>query len=698
MEIFEQRTRGMPAALNRQFIRADAVLLGQQTISRHRKAHTGSVKKPLRWRAETIIRHRTMIISMPSFTVFEYYIHVTPYLKGSRPHFFGSLQMNFLCHRIANIIELHSKHLAVNTYSLINDESDRSITVSRFSEMPEDERISFKTTRSMEPGKMYSLVVDYEGLLNQDGSTIGVFSVNYTSPQNGDGAAHYMMGTTLRPNHARSLFPCIDSPDHKAKFRVSVTREPSMRALSNTDLVDSTSNGSWVTDTFEMTEYLSPFHLVIVLFPNEDWVVSASADVHGVSCDLWMTNQAAANGRTALRLVARDIQFMEEYTGFTMPFKKMDFFAFKDYHTSAFEHPGLITLKTSVIRNALIETFDSTAKTVAHELGHQWFGNLVTIRTWGDLWISEGITCLVSFKALRNHHPRFREFGDYYHVTQLLTMRQEKKELTVPLYQRFEDRPTYRDVYQPLTWVKGQAVATVLEKYVGEESFRGVLRTILREKRWGSISIREFLDYLESASDSFSASSGWQWFGSAGYPLVTVNRSLGLLRFRCYLLNGETDRRLWPLNLEDLGGFGGPLMLGYELKYENGTVRHGELTFVGEESEVELVLDNSEQVEYFVLNTEGLYARVLYDDVLWRKLIANINSDHLSEYEHGLLSLIEDASVLYQYGLMDGEVFTELSNRYCHRHREAGEEDDYITSYSYDSFDATFYCWMLWSL
>ena len=600
------------------------------------------------------------------FTVSTYEIRLVPYIAGEHTHFSGFLTVLFTCDRKSDIIELHAKNLDIESYSLHSVVTPGQVLhiAAYQDQQDQSQRITFILDDDLKPGSQYRLHINYKGYFNMDGPSMGVFTESYNTT---DGPKT-MMATTLRPNHARSLFPCIDMPNHKARFQVTVDRPHGFTVLSNTVLEASSIVTEYrIRDSFAQTQPLSPFHLAVVMFPEGDWQVAAHVDAGQVSCDLWMSRDSVPLGGALLRYVDRDVQYLAEYTGIPLMFKKMDFVTYLAYHTSAFEHPGLVTIKESNIYPPASGYFDKAAKTVTHELGHQWFGNLVSIESWGDLWLSEGLTCLVAMKAVRRHHDHARQYVTFSHFTQLYIMQLDGTDPGIhPLYQTFTGIPSRNDIYHLMTWSKGHAVARVLELYAGEHVFRQVLQTMLQEYKWRSISVQEFLELMWRVAqiEPPLAEIALNWFNDTGYPLIGVQKLGQMVECDIYHLNPVAMEHVHPVTLEMLYAFQGPLEVDYEVRYVNGDVRRGTLRFAGLTSQLSLRLDDDD-LEYLMLNTGGLYVRVMYDDALWDKLLRVFNTEDLLAHSEGRASVIEDARTLSQHGLIEGHIYQNLTQTVC---------------------------------
>ena len=348
-----------------------------------------------------------------------------------------------------------------------------------------------------------------------------------------DGA---MLATQCEPTAARQIFPCFDEPTFKARFAYTITTAPNLTVLTNGRLLSATetSDGSAKTWTFAPTRPMSSYLAAIIIGD----IASTREDVvHGVPLRIWALRGKERMGEFALDYTARLLPFYEEYFGTPYHFEKLDQIGVPAFAAGAMENAGLITYRqTALLMDPAKASWSAEkriATVIAHEFAHMWFGDLVTMRWWDDLWLNEAFASWLENHAVNTLSPEYdiwdemQRFKDH-------VMDVDSLASTHPIYSPVETPSDAMEMFDEITYEKGSSVLRMLHNFLGDESFKKGLQGYLREFAEGNAAGSDLWRNLQQASDEPVAQIMESWILQAGHPIVgvTVEGSGGDTRLR----------------------------------------------------------------------------------------------------------------------------------------------------------------------
>jgi aminopeptidase N len=335
--------------------------------------------------------------------------------------------------------------------------------------------------------------------------------------------------TLLVPADANQLFPCFDQPDLKAAFRLEVIAPDGARVVSNgAESVRSPADaGQWVR--FEPTAPISTYLLAVAAGPWHTWTDSTSA----IPMTLFARRSLAAevDADTLLATNRRALEWLQEYFRSPYPFGKFDFVLAPAFPFGGMEHPGAVFYNESrfIFREPPTRT-DRLARdaTIYHEVAHQWFGDLVTMRWFDDLWLKEGFSTYMAARMQEALDPESGAWKTFYLRNKPLAYGVDVTTGTTPVWQSLENLDLAKSNYGPIVYNKAPAILKQLEFRVGEEAFRYGLQVLLRRHAFGNIGWQDLLEVMEEASGQSLASFGEQYVLRPGIPLIeTEVRTVG---------------------------------------------------------------------------------------------------------------------------------------------------------------------------
>jgi len=428
-------------------------------------------------------------------------------IDPARETFEGRVSIDVDLRAPASVIWLNAKDLTVGSASIVQGDSVRAAKVVTGS----NERIGIDAGESITG--LATIGINYAGKLG-DKSLAGP----YRRKVEGDWYAY----TTFTPIDARRAFPCFDEPRFKAPWDISIRTKRDNKAFSNGRQISETEEpDGWKLVKFATTEPL-PAELVAFAVGPFD-VYEGAAAGHGTAVRVITAKGHAAEGHAAAQATIEILPRLEAYTGIPYPFGKLDHLALPEGAFGAVENPGLITYRTRNLLLAPNQESPSQTRAIralqAHEIGHQWFGNLVTQSTWDDVWLSEGFATWISSKMMDQEQPPERV-----HLSSIVArerlMAIDNPARARPVRVVVNSRLAARDIYNRIVYEKGAAVLLMLEGWLGEDVLRDGLRGYLNQHRFGNATTDDLSVALAAASGKDPTRVLHSFLNTAGVPEV----------------------------------------------------------------------------------------------------------------------------------------------------------------------------------
>jgi alanyl aminopeptidase len=375
--------------------------------------------------------------------------------------------------------------------------------------------------RPLGPGEM-KLRLAYTGTLSKT-STTGLFKQK-------DGEDWYVF-SQFEATDARRAFPCFDEPSYKVPWRLTVRIPKGASAVSNTPILSESgdSDGMKVV-RFRRTPPL-PSYLVALGVGPFDYVGAGRAGMKKTPIRIIVPRGKSPQARYAAQVTGPLLERLERYFGTPFPYEKLDQLAIPQTVTfGAMENAGLITWAEPILLASPPEETISFQRRFAaynaHEMAHQWFGDLVTLAWWDDIWLNESFASWMQQKIIMGWKPEWRE--DVARVVSRSNVMGEDTLVTArKIRQEIATKDDIVNAFDGITYQKGAAVLDMFEAWVGEPKFQAGVRKYLEAHRFGSATARDFLQALEAASRPGVAAAFSTFLDQAGVPLLEVSLDCG---------------------------------------------------------------------------------------------------------------------------------------------------------------------------
>jgi aminopeptidase N len=374
------------------------------------------------------------------------------------------------------------------------------------------------------PAGPAKLIINFSGKLSE--TPEGLFITRYATP---DGEKRALM-TQFQATDARRMFPCWDEPAFRARFRLTTVVPAKWLAVSNMP-EETTQDMPGGLKVIKFAESPSMVSYLVAFAAGE--LESIEDEVDGIKLRVITTEGKREQARYALEATKQILPFYNEYFGTKYPLPKLDQISFASTAAGGMENWG------AIIYNDLAFLYDpklSTQRTkervyevVAHEIAHQWFGDLVTMAWWDNIWLNEGFASWMATKATDRFNPKWdswlRAAGDKEWAMQL-----DARASTHPIQQRIDNEAQAGDSFDQITYQKGQSFIRMLESWLGENKFRDGIRGYMKQHAYANTTTADLWAALTKSSGQPVAEMAAGWTEQPGFPLVNVARESGTIK------------------------------------------------------------------------------------------------------------------------------------------------------------------------
>ena len=436
-------------------------------------------------------------------------------------------------------ISLHSKGLTIQSATI--DDQPADVSFGEFDEL----RLS---QPNLENGN-HTIHINFSGTITD--AMHGLYPCYFTH----DGVKKQLFATQFESHHAREVFPCVDEPAAKAEYDLTLVTQTGITVLGNMPVKFQEENSDSLTTTFEKTPRMSSYLLAFVIGELHKKTARTKS---GVEVNIWAT--PAQNENTldfALDIATRSIDFYDEYFGVKYPLPKSDHVALPDFSSGAMENWGLITYRESCLLADPELTPESSrrfiATVIAHELSHQWFGNLVTMNWWNDLWLNESFANMMEYVAIDALQPNWHMWEDFATNEVTATLRRDSLDGVQSVQADVNHPDEISTLFDPaIVYAKGGRLLVMVRKLIGEEAFRAGLKSYFEKFAYKNTVGNDLWQELESASGQPIVDLMNAWISQPGLPVVSVSSShdaATLSQERFFIGEHQPSDALWPIPL-----------------------------------------------------------------------------------------------------------------------------------------------------
>lgn len=394
------------------------------------------------------------------------------------------------------------------------------------------------------------VTITYTGQITDN--MTGIYPSYYTV----DGVKKEIISTQFESHFAREAFPSVDEPEAKATFDLSLKFDQAEGelALSNMPEIDVENRKATGVWKFETTPRMSSY---LLAFAAGDMQGITAKTKNGTLVGVYATKaHPESNLEFALDIAVRCIEFYEEYYGVKYPIPQSLHVALPDFSAGAMENWGLVTYREIYLlvdENSTALSRQTVALVVAHELAHQWFGNLVTMKWWDDLWLNESFANMMEYVSVDAIEPSWKIFEDFQTSGAPYALKRDATDGVQSVHVEVKHPDEINTLFDgAIVYAKGSRLMHMLRRWLGDDAFRKGLGAYFEKHQYGNTIGRDLWDALSQASGRDVAAFMDAWLEQPGYPVVTAkieNDCLILTQKQFFIGEHEDKGRLWPVPL-----------------------------------------------------------------------------------------------------------------------------------------------------
>jgi len=453
-------------------------------------------------------------------------------------------------YRPSQRMTFHQKDLKITNATIVKHDKkgDQEIMVTRINTHNKFDEVRLHTEQMVYLGT-YTVTMEFQGKITR--AMNGIYPCVFEQ----DGHKQSLIATQFESHHAREVFPSIDEPEAKATFDLTLTTPKDEAVLSNTPVKAQSTKGDKLTTIFETTPRM-PTYLLAFIYGNMGFQEAKTKD--GTVIRIYATPDNVQFTDFALETAVKTLEFYNQYFNIPYPLPKCDFIALPDFASGAMENWGCITFREQCLlvdpANTSLGSKQYVAMVIAHELTHQWFGNLVTMRWWTDLWLNEGFASWMEYLAVDHLFPQWQMWTQFAVDEQQRAFKLDALDHTHPVEVPVHHPDEIRTIFDTISYSKGASVIHMLHDYLTPDVFRDGLRHYLSLHAYGSTDTVDLWAALEEVSGKPVKDFMHSWTANSGFPLLSAtieNGTVALAQERFYVNPEQVQKAdtTWPIAL-----------------------------------------------------------------------------------------------------------------------------------------------------
>ncbi len=389
--------------------------------------------------------------------------------------------------------------------------------------------------------------IDFIGELND--RLLGFYRSQYKQ----NGKTKYLATSQFEASDARRAFPCWDEPKAKATFDISIIAENKFTAISNMPVISKKKIKNKTIYKFAKTPAMSTY-LVYLAVGEFEYL---TGKIGKIQVRVITTKGNKSKGKYSLELGKKLLLSYEKYFGIKYPLPKLDLIAIPDFAAGAMENWGAITFRETILlydpKTSSTRTKQYIAEVISHEIAHQWFGNLVTMKWWNDLWLNESFATFMATKFVDKFYPEWDLWNQFVEDAMNTAMGLDSLKNTHPIDVKVNSTSEIREIFDAISYDKGGCVLRMLEHYVGESNFQKGLKQYLADFKYKNAEGQDLWDAIGKISKMPVRAMVLTWLKQPGFPVVEIEKQNSTLHLkqRRYVLESDkkSNKGLWTIPL-----------------------------------------------------------------------------------------------------------------------------------------------------
>ncbi|XP_066429926.1 glutamyl aminopeptidase [Eleutherodactylus coqui] len=592
---------------------------------------------------------------LPSYIYpLHYDLHIQPEMDKDTYNGTVTIWLNLTRQGIKHLW-LHIRETRIIGQPRLRDRNDQEIPIKHCFEFRRHEYVVLEADQDLQPNgndkdDSYRLTLQFAGQLN--GTLVGFYRTTYQE----NGETKSIAATDHEPTDARKSFPCFDEPNKKATYNISITHKKEYNALSNMPVENIHDDGSgWVRTYFYKSVPMSTY---LVAFAVHQFTYVERFSNRNIPLRIYVQPQQNETAVYAADTTKVVFDFFEQYFNMDYSLPKYDQIAIPDFGTGAMENWGLVTYREA---NLLYDPNESAtvnkqrvAAVIAHELTHQWFGNIVTMDWWDDLWLNEGFASFFEYLGVNSSEPTWNMLDQILIDDLLPVMRDDALLSSHPIIVDVSTPAEITSVFDAISYNKGASILRMLENWLTPEKFQLGCQNYLKKYNFTNAKTDDFWGSLAEASNKPVKDMMDTWTRQMGYPVLNVE-SGNIVKQQRFLLDTKANasepespyKYLWNI----------------PVTFYATNDSAAEHIMIYNKSETSLTLDPYDNtVEFLKINNMHFgFFRVNYEIPVWNNLATLLERNHEVFSEGDRAGLIDDVFALASAEKLDYTISLDLT-------------------------------------
>eukprot|EP00795_Rhopilema_esculentum_P003673 gene3673-14933_t len=433
--------------------------------------------------------------------------------------FNGTQTMFFKVTKSTKYFLFHYKEMMITGWRIFTKGRSSEIKIKSGLPKPLNEFFAIETEAEMPIG-------DYEAeihfMANVSIKLTGFYKSTY---KNQMGKTRTLLTTKFQPTDARKAYPCLDEPNLKASFNVTMTHPSQYKALSNMPVTSRATTGGWTTTRFGKTVRMSTY-LIAFIVCDFEYKQNIAGIGNNITMSVYSSPPQINNTDYSLMLGKEMMTYLEDFFGVVYPMPKLDFVAIPDYGSGATEHWGVITYREArLLYTKGISSEgnkENIATIVAHECAHLWFGNLVTCKWWNDLWVQEGMASYIEYYAVDKVHPDWKMMTQFFIYDWRSGMSLDALASSHAISLPVSHPKQIKEIFDSITYRKGSSIIRMLDHFLGVKKFREGLKEYLTNHQFAGATSDDLWKAFDKVTGQDIFGMMKTWTLQMGHPLINI--------------------------------------------------------------------------------------------------------------------------------------------------------------------------------
>ena len=440
------------------------------------------------------------------------------------------------CPKPTNVISMHCAEIKIKS-CIVKNNNKAIKTILKLN--PKKEELNIKLSKKIK-GKSV-IEINFSGILNE--KLLGFYRSQYKQGKK----IKYLATTQFEAADARRAFPCWDEPEYKATFDISIIADSKFTAISNMPVESKKKIKNKTLYKFAKTPVMSTY--LVYLGVGEFEYLSSKTGKTQIRVVTTKGNKS--KGLFSLSLGKRLLKSYEDYFGIKYPLPKLDLIAIPDFASGAMENWGAITFRETLLlydpKNSSTKTKQYIAEVISHEIAHQWFGNLVTMKWWNDLWLNESFATFMATKFVDKFYPEWELWDQFVEEDMNTAMGIDALNSTHPIDVKVNSPAEIREIFDAISYDKGGCVLRMLENYTGEAKFQSGLKQYLSKHKYQNATGNDLWNEISKTSKMPVNKMVQTWLKQPGFPIVEISQNgdtLDIYQSR-FLMEQKKSKEKW---------------------------------------------------------------------------------------------------------------------------------------------------------